>query len=342
VPRLLRAFVLGVIAFAVIAPATAANADPSPADLQRQIDQSQDALEKIVENYNLITEQLKATQVSVDDLNTKMAPLESNLDTAYASVGQIAVRAYKGGGVSPMAVLLSEGSTQGLLDQLNSLNQVARAQQADIDNYARSKQEYDGQKKKLDALLSKQQADQKALADQKGKIESDLAKLTDMQHRAAAAQPRNTGTTTKTSSNSASNNSGGGNSGGGGSTAPPPPAPNVGGGAGAAVQYAYGALGKPYIYAAAGPNGYDCSGLTLASWRAGGKSLPHNAAMQWNQTVHISAGAVQPGDLVFYNGLGHVAIYVGNGKVIHAPHAGTVVQVANVNMMPPYGYGRVR
>jgi cell wall-associated NlpC family hydrolase len=332
VPRLLRAFVLGVIAIAVIAPATAANADPSPADLQRQISQSQDALEKIIENYNLITEQLKSTQASADDLNAKMAPLQSNLDSAYANVGQIAVRAYKGGGVSPMAVLLSEGSTQGLLDQLSSLNQVARAQQADIQTYARSKQEYDGQKKKLDDLLSKQQSDQKALADQKGKIESDLAKLTDMQRRAAAAQPRNNGTTSTTAKSN----------GGGGSPQPPPPAPNIGGGAGAAVQFAYGALGKPYIYAAAGPAGYDCSGLTQAAWRAGGKSLPHNAAMQWNQTTHISASAAQPGDLVFYSGLGHVAMYIGNGKVIHAPHAGTVVQVASVNMMTPYGYGRVR
>src|SRR4051812_32150628 len=191
-----------------------------------------------------------------------MAPLESNLDTAYASVGQIAVRAYKGGGVSPMAVLLSEGSTQGLLNQLSSLNQVARAQQADIDNYARSKQEYDGQKKKLDDLLSKQQSDQKALADQKGKIESDLAKLTDMQRRAAAAAqpPKNNTTTTTTKSNG----------GGGSPPPPPPPAPSVGGGAGAAVQFAYGALGKPYIYAASGPGGYDCSGLTQAAWRAGG------------------------------------------------------------------------
>jgi len=331
--------VLGAIAFAIVAPATAANADPSPQDLQRQIDQSQVALEKIIENYNGITETLKSTQTQADDLNARMAPLESNLDSAYANVGQIAVRAYKGGGVSPMAVLLSEGSTQGLLDQLSSLNHIARSQQQDIESYARSKQDYDEQKKKLDDLLNKQRSDQKTLTDQKAKIESDIAKLTDMQRRAAAARPR---TTTTTTGSGTGTGTGTAPKSGGGGTAPPPPAPNVGGGAGAAVRFAYGALGKPYIYASAGPNGYDCSGLTQAAWKAGGKSLPHNAAMQWNQTAHISAGALAPGDLVFYYGLGHVALYIGNGQVIHAPHSGTVVQVGSVNMAKPYGYGRVR
>jgi cell wall-associated NlpC family hydrolase len=324
---------LGLIACAVIAPATAANADPSPAQLQQQIDQSATALEKIVENYNGINEKLKSTQAAADDLNTKMAPLQSDLDSAYANVGQIAVRAYKGGGVSPMAVLLADGSTQGLLDQLSSLNHIARAQQQEIDNYARQKQGYDAQKKQLDDLLNQQRADQKTLADQKAKIESDLAQLTEMQRKAAAAQPR-TNTAPKTTS-----------TGGGSGTAPPAPppaAPNIGGGAGAAVRFAYAVLGKPYIYAASGPAGYDCSGLTQAAWQQGGKSLPHNAAMQWNQTSHISAGQLQPGDLVFYSGLGHVALYIGGGEVIHAPQPGDVVKRASVNMMKPYGYGRVR
>jgi len=75
---------------------------------------------------------------------------------------------------------------------------------------------------------------------------------------------------------------------------------------------------------------------------AAGKSLPHNAAMQWSAVAHISRGDLRPGDLVFYNGLGHVGIFVGGNQIIHAPHAGTVVQLASVDIMPPYGYGRVR
>ena len=111
--------------------------------------------------------------------------------------------------------------------------------------------------------------------------------------------------------------------------------------AGVAVRYAYNAIGTPYVWAAEGPNGYDCSGLTLAAWRAAGKSLPHNAAMQWDKVAHIGRGSLQPGDLVFYSGLGHVALYVGSGKVIHAPTFGESVKLASVDMMSPYGYGRV-
>jgi peptidoglycan DL-endopeptidase CwlO len=318
-PRLLRALILGAVAVAVVAPASAANAAPSPSDLQQQIDQSSRALEKIVEQYNGVGEQLKSTQAAADDLNAKMAPLQSKVDAAYANVGQIAVRAYKGNGVSTMAILLSDGSTGGLLDELSSLDHMARTQQRDIDSYRQTRSQFDDQKKKLDDLLNKQRADQKNLADQKAKIETDLAKLMDLRKQAY-------GTATAAAASA---------------PAKPVNIPNVSGSAGTAVRYAYNAIGKPYVFAASGPNSYDCSGLTMAAWQAAGKSLPHNAAMQWNVVTHISSSQLQPGDLVFYSGLDHVAIYVGNGQVIHAPQPGESVKLASVNMMPPYGYGRV-
>jgi len=120
------------------------------------------------------------------------------------------------------------------------------------------------------------------------------------------------------------------------------PIPAIAGSAGVAVTFAYKAIGTPYVWAADGPDGYDCSGLTLAAWRAAGVGLPHNAAMQYNQTARINRSDLAPGDLVFYSNLGHVALYIGDGKVIHAPTFGDVVKISNVDMMRPYGYGRVR
>jgi len=317
VPRLLRALLIGTAAVAVVAPASAALADPSPAEVQQQIDRQSSDLEKIVENYNKVTEGLKATQAQADDLATKMAPLQSQLDKAYANIGQIAVRAYKGGGVSPMAALLSDSTTDGLLDQLSSLDHLARAQNQEIEGYARSKAQYDEQKTKLDALLNQQRADQKSLADQKAKIEGDLGKLMELRRKAYGTATRSTP-----------------------AYAGPPPAVSVSGGAAAAVRFAFGMIGVPYVYSGASRGGVDCSGLTMLAWQAGGRSLPHNAAMQWNAVRHISASQLQQGDLVFYSGLGHVAIYVGNGMVIHAPQPGESVKQASVNMMTPYGYGR--
>ncbi|GLZ76067.1 hypothetical protein Afil01_08740 [Actinorhabdospora filicis] len=117
--------------------------------------------------------------------------------------------------------------------------------------------------------------------------------------------------------------------------------PSVSGKAGAAVSFAYGAIGIPYVFGAIGPGGYDCSGLTMAAWKAAGVSLPHYTVDQWNATTPISRGDLRPGDLVFYAGLGHVGIYVGGGKVIHAPQPGESVKISSVDMMTPDGYRRV-
>jgi cell wall-associated NlpC family hydrolase len=89
-------------------------------------------------------------------------------------------------------------------------------------------------------------------------------------------------------------------------------------------------LGKPYVYGAAGPNAFDCSGFTQFVWAAAGVSLPHNAAAQYGTVRHIAAKDLRPGDLVFFGGgyIGHVGLYIGGGKMIHAPYTGTNVQVA--------------
>lgn len=87
-------------------------------------------------------------------------------------------------------------------------------------------------------------------------------------------------------------------------------------------------LGKPYVWAAAGPDSFDCSGFTLWAWRAGGLNLPHFSGAQYSQTRHVPMSDIQPGDLVFYNGVNeHVAIYLGGGQVIHAPNSRSAVRI---------------
>jgi len=108
------------------------------------------------------------------------------------------------------------------------------------------------------------------------------------------------------------------------------------------VRFAYNVIGTPYKWGGASSSGYDCSGLTLSAWAEAGRSLPHNAAMQYNATARISRSQLKPGDLVFYRSLAHVALYVGDGMIIDAPHAGARVSKRSINIMPPMGYGRVR
>jgi cell wall-associated NlpC family hydrolase len=112
----------------------------------------------------------------------------------------------------------------------------------------------------------------------------------------------------------------------GGGGGPPAPPPTHGGVVGIAEQY----LGTPYVWGGASPSGFDCSGFTMYVYAQVGISLPHNAAAQYGYGSPVSRGNLAPGDLVFFDGLGHVGLYVGGNTFIHAPHTGDVVKYSSI------------
>jgi len=300
----------------VAGSATAAAAEPSASELTQRITKASGELEKVVESYNRLREELKATQAAETTVTAKLGPLQASMADAETKIGEIASAAYKTGQLGPASVLL-DGGSEMFLSRLVTLDRLAQDRQTEVDTFVTTRESLTAERTRLDAARLKQEAQVKQLAAGKKKIEADLDKLYEMREDAYGSA---------TSSGSSYSGT----------------IPSVSGKAGVAVRYAYNAIGTPYVWAADGPNGYDCSGLTLAAWRAAGKSLPHNAAMQWDTVAHIGRSSLQPGDLVFYSGLGHVALYVGSGKVIHAPTFGESVKLASVDMMSPYGYGRVR
>lgn len=114
--------------------------------------------------------------------------------------------------------------------------------------------------------------------------------------------------------------------------------------AGKALNVAASKKGSPYKYGASGPTRFDCSGLTLYSYKRAGKSLPRTAQQQYNKTRHISASSRQKGDLVFFHSGGrvyHVGIYAGSGKIWHSPKTGSWVKLDKIWSSKVY-YGRVR
>jgi cell wall-associated NlpC family hydrolase len=104
------------------------------------------------------------------------------------------------------------------------------------------------------------------------------------------------------------------------------PPSQYGGVVGIAMQY----LGVPYVWAGASPSGFDCSGFVMFVYAQVGVSLPHLAAAQFNYGTPVSIDQLEPGDLVFFDGLGHVGIYIGGGQFIHSPHTGDVVKISSL------------
>jgi peptidoglycan DL-endopeptidase CwlO len=105
------------------------------------------------------------------------------------------------------------------------------------------------------------------------------------------------------------------------------PAARYGGVVGIAMRY----LGIPYRWGGASPSGFDCSGFSMYLYAQVGVSLPHNAAMQYGYGTPVSRSQLAPGDLVFFNGLGHMGIYIGGGQFIHSPHTGDVVKISSLS-----------
>ncbi|NUT21921.1 MAG: hypothetical protein HOV77_22335 [Hamadaea sp.] len=306
-----------VAALAVLLAPGAAHAAPSESELSKQITEASTKLEKLVEQYNKSAEQLKSVQGQIQQLETSLGPLAHQRDEARQKVAKMAASAYAGSSQLATWNALIGSSPTDVVERLGTLQELADTQNNVIESARDAGSKYDDQNSALQLALTKAQDEVTKLAAQKKQIEGDLKTL-------EAQKKKLYGTSSRTSGRYTGK------------------IPAVSGKAGVAVTYAYNAIGKPYAWGADGPSSYDCSGLTMAAWKAAGVSLYHHAATQYDETARISRSQLAPGDLVFYSDLGHVAIYVGSGKVIHAPTFGESVKLSSIDMMTPYGYGRVR
>jgi cell wall-associated NlpC family hydrolase len=189
-----------------------------------------------------------------------------------------------------------------LLASIHTTIQHLQAQEAERERELRAQAEA-----RLRAQLAAQEAARKAAA-------------------AAAAQPAPTPAPTGDSS---------------GGVVPPPvaiPSTNPGAGHPQAASIALHYLGVPYVWGGSSPGGFDCSGLVMYVYAQLGISLPHYTVAQWSSTIPISSPA--PGDLVFFNGLGHVGIYIGGGQFVDAPHTGSVVRIDSMSSFGGYDGAR--
>ncbi len=318
-----------------LAPGTAA-ADPSQATIEarKELARINLQVEIAAEHWNAAQIALDAARRAAVRAQARVAAKELALREAQSGLGAIVAAAYKsGGGVDPVLQLMTTATPGTFLDRAASLDALARNRSDQLRSIRAArlalKHERDlarEQVTRADAIaadMAKTKAGiQKALARQQAlvaRLESADARRERLAREAAArraaqlAAARARAALLRASrSRPASLYTG-----------------PASGRASVAVAEAYRQLGKPYEWAAAGPDRFDCSGLTMWVWAKAGVSLPHHSGSQYNQGRHVSQSELQPGDLVFFGSpIHHVGIYVGNGNMINAPETGDVVKVS--------------
>ena len=304
--RLLITVITGSLVISV--PGFAA-ADPAITTLENELAETTAEFDAIVEDYNRIADEIVEVEQRYEDLLTATDRLRDDAETLEAEVSDVTAVLYHSG----TATALLTGTPDALADRLSVLNYLGGHHSRSLARLAETSAAL------RDDLLAMDLLDDRLheLADLKADKETQVAQaMTQLDLAQSAAHPV-------------------------GSHIAPPPIPGGDAGvAGVAVAFAHGVLGAPYEWGGTGP-GYDCSGLTSAAWGSAGVHLPHSSQGQYDAVARIDRDRLQPGDLVFYyDDLHHVAMYVGDGKIIHAPSAGQTVQVAPIDQMPIHSFGR--
>jgi peptidoglycan DL-endopeptidase CwlO len=285
---------------------------PTVAQVQARINQLTTQFDQVSEQLDQASEQLSAAQSRLSQVRVRVQHANSQFQAAREAVAQTAAAAFEDTGATSTAGILTSGNPsailqQGglLLEQSGNRNAQTRQLLTDATELAAVQQQMQRTETGVAQLRGQLAAHKRSL----GKlIDTEKATLDSLTVPQQQTVQNNTigsganGTTTATYTGPTSTQ------------------------AQKAVAFAYAQLGKPYQWGATGPGSYDCSGLVQAAWASAGVSIPRTTYAQWSALAHISLSALQPGDLLYMDGIGHVVMYVGNGYIIDAPETGRDVE----------------
>ena len=297
---------------AVYSGTAGAAPQPTIGQVQAQVNSLQAKVDNIGERYDQASQQLSAAKTRLAQVNKEATQAQAHFNTARAQLVQVAVANYMDSDQTSVLGLLTSGDPSAVLGQASLVEQVAgmhNEQAAQFLGYAQQLSSVVSQRQRTEEGMA---AVQSQLAGQKNSIAKLLAsKQATLDSLNAAQQAQVVATTVGASGTTQASYSGPTNT-----------------QAGQAVAFAYAQLGCPYVYGGTGPcqRGYDCSGLAQAAWAAAGVQIPRDSYSQWATLPHVPLSSIEPGDLLIYNGEGHVAIYVGGGYIIDAPQTGMNVQ----------------
>jgi len=302
---------------AVFAAGAVAAPQPGIDQVQARINQLTSQFDKVSEQLDQASQQLSGAQSRLSQVRVHLNHATAQFQAAQASVAQNAAAAFEDTGATSIAGVLTSADPSVVLQQGSLLmelsgNRTAQTRQllSDASQLAGVEQQMQRTENGIAALKSQLAAHKASLGKLIDTEKATLAGLTVPQQQAVQGNSIGAGGTTTAAYTGPTSTQGQ-----------------------KAVAFAYAQLGKPYQWGATGPGSYDCSGLAQAAWAAAGVAIPRTTYAQWAALPHIPTSALQPGDLLYFDGIGHVAIYVGNGDIIDAPQTGL-----NVEKIPLAGW----
>jgi peptidoglycan DL-endopeptidase CwlO len=338
VPRMLIGLIAAGGLTLTTVPAAAAPEDPeTSAEAAALVAERAHDLEVVTERFNEAREQLRVTQDAAAQAARDVAAAETALAAARDQVRSVARGAWTGDRLTTLSAMLTADSPDQLLDRVGTLQAIADhtngvlggAQQA-TDAAAAARSAAERTQAEAAALLDRVAAQQADLDRQVATFQAVYDRLVAEEQRAAREAAERHAAEEAAAATPAPS----GGSGGDAPAAPPPRVAAAGGPARTAVDTAFAQLGDPYVWAAAGPDAFDCSGLVQYAYAGAGVRLPHSSRLQAQTGTPVPRSQLQPGDLVFfYSPVSHVGIYIGNGQMVHAPTSGDVVKVASIDVM---------
>jgi cell wall-associated NlpC family hydrolase len=289
---------------------------PSISQVQAQVNALQAKFDKADQQYDSVVTQVNAAKSRLTQVTAEQTADNKRYQAARKQFVQIANASYMDAGQTSLAGLLTSSDPSTVLSEASILTELTSQRDSETTAFLADAQalvSVQAQRKRTLSGITTLQKQQHAQLDS---INKNLGQQKAVLSNLTAEQQQQVEKTTV-----------GGNSSSGAVTSGNYTGP-TGTQADAAVAFVYAQLGCQYTYGATGPCsvGFDCSGLMMAAWASAGVTIPRDTYEQWAALPHISVNDLQPGDLLYYDGIGHVAMYVGGGYIIDAPHTGAVVE----------------
>ncbi|MGF0175032.1 NlpC/P60 family protein [Streptomyces sp. Marseille-Q5077] len=337
--------VLAAPGTAFAAPSPTPSASPSssaPATVSnKDLEAVRKKLEKLYHDAAVATDKYNAAEEAAEKQSAEIVSLAKEIVKGQEKLAELKKRAgaaaaaqYRSGGLPDEAHLMLSDDPQAFLDGTGRVLQGQRATKGLLAEMTRTQQDLEQYAKDASAQWQKLEAGRKAKAAAKKKIKKQIAAAEELESQLEEEEKERLAELEEQAAYKAQTawlDSG--------------ILKDIKGKASEkgreALEYATAQLGKPYEWGAEGPKTYDCSGLTSQAWASAGRGIPRTSQEQWKQLKRVDIKDMRPGDLIIYNAdASHVAIYVGDGAIVHAPRPGRTVTVAGAGTMPILGVVR--